>query len=483
MTVHSIPSFATRSWSERPGAEGGLRLAIGVVLAHECDVELVASRCEGLIEEFVGLLGISGGLACTVATTTEDPDDVVVSVHAVVRAVIPGGTEVGDLHRTGWALGLRAVEALAVTAVERVLLDDPGLLLQPDVAPIWLSKFAPHSDLPTTARELRELLSRHICLRDMDAVCAALVLADQSDRHRRLAHLTALLNDLGLVLEVPEEVSDADTAVMLDQVNAIVRDVHAFGGTFPLPPILRRSTTMALRTTNPGYARLLLAGLPLGLVGPVGGVGSGTAVADELRRATGRTLDEVTTGVRLDRLALAIPDAVAALRFRWPDVVTAEVLRAAADDLAVTDLAWIVDRLLESVGPGVPELVEHLRPDLVERHLARALGDGELSTFRVPAAIELALSAESRSASQLSATAAGEALLRAVAAQLPGSAWHYKPTAILVDSHEARRAIRKRLRPQAPDTLVLQAAELPPWVAVRPHGELQVAVPRQPTGS
>jgi flagellar biosynthesis component FlhA len=65
-----------------------------------------------------------------------------------------------------------------------------------------------------------------------------------------------------------------------------------------------------------------------------------------------------------------------------------------------------------------------------------------------------------------------ERLLRAVAAWLPGTAWHQHPAAIVVDDPAMRGPLRQLLSLQAPELLVLQAAELPGWVEVRSDGEL-----------
>jgi hypothetical protein len=65
-----------------------------------------------------------------------------------------------------------------------------------------------------------------------------------------------------------------------------------------------------------------------------------------------------------------------------------------------------------------------------------------------------------------------ERLLRAVAAWSPGTAWHPHLAAIGVDDPAMRGPLRQLLSLQAPELLVLQAAELPGWVEVRSDGEL-----------
>ena len=426
MTVDQVPSFATRSWSDRPWTVGGVRVEIEGTAANQCDLELVATRCKALIRELSIQAGVCGGesdesstliLPFELSAGPAPTPNVAVYVHGVLRAVTPDDCVVGNQHRTGWALGLDRVESLAVAFVERVLLDDPGLLLQADVPPKWLAAFAPHPDLPVSPAELRALLSRHISLADKDAIKRAFVVLAQTDQHLRVPQLTALLNDLSLVLEVPEDMSDDKAALLLERTVGVVDLMEVVGGTFPIPPTLRRSSTGGLLGGD--HARLLMGGLPLGVVGLADGEVDLSAVREELRRASSRTWDQVTTTLRLDRLAAAFPAAVSATRLGLSDLCIAEVLRAAADDLAITDLHSLLDRLVEPFGQPESEVVRQLRRDLVGRHLALFLGESSLVTFVLPAETEHALAAEACSDSPSAVVASVEALLRGAARQLP----------------------------------------------------------------
>ena len=129
VTVDQVPSFATRSWSDRPWTVGGVRVEIEGTAANQCDLELVATRCKALIRELSIQAGVCGGesdesstliLPFELSAGPAPTPNVAVYVHGVLRAVTPDDCVVGNQHRTGWALGLDRVESLAVALVERV---------------------------------------------------------------------------------------------------------------------------------------------------------------------------------------------------------------------------------------------------------------------------------------------------------------------------------------------------------------------------
>ena len=460
--MHPIPSFAARAWGDSFGVSESVRIEIGADAPGACNTHVVSSFCSAMIDDLVRRIGLTGELSCQ-ATRTTGSRDVVVRVHEVVRAVFPGDAHVAGRHRTSWPGGLDGLDELAVTALERVLLDDPGLLVLPGL--IALSTFAAHDDLPVSVDDLRALASRHIRL-DAERIRSASILADTSDL--RIGQLTALCNDHTLSLEVPPGMSDDDAETVLQLVREGVEAARASGGNLP-EPVLASQDDIDASATLAGSAQLLLGGFPLAVLRleELGGLQEAAlAMSAELRRAVYRTWDGSTTKMRLDRLAVAFPQTVSALRSNMSDVLTAEVLRAAGEGVGITDLADVVDRLVEPAETDVAGLVGHVRPSLVERHITAIVRGTALPVFVLPADVESAL-VEGHDG-------VGEALMRAAAGLLPGSAWDPVPAAIVVDTHDARRAVRAQLRPQAPDLNVLQASELPGWVDVEWRGELKL---------
>lgn len=196
----SAPSFAVRDWAEAHPVESSLKIAVG----PPADADTVGRRCRQFTTELAYALGLSSPTAWDVVTAADprDRDHIVVTVRGRVRLVTPASVSTGMTHASGWAYRLGEVEAMAVAAVERVMLCDPSLLLDTAVMHQLVDELSMHADLRPDTQLLRALVARHVSLVDRDDVANAFMLTEGVETAERLAMLTTLLNKTSWTIDV-----------------------------------------------------------------------------------------------------------------------------------------------------------------------------------------------------------------------------------------------------------------------------------------
>jgi hypothetical protein len=483
-----MPGFTTAAWRDgrTVDADAGLVVRVPQTLGWLIDADVVQARLASLVADLAARVGVAPALPCTLTTTDGgdfDEPHLVVAVHGTVRFVsllsAPGGLR----HRTGLACDLAPAEAAAVAAVEHVLLGDPGILVDGAGDVGWLRSLTPDDALALDRAAVRDIAARHVSLADTSAVRRAVALAEDDDLGSRRAYVTALLNRVDLAIEIPDGTAESVCDAVREQVRSATAELLPVLGAVEMPGAVRHSAASELRAveSDTPRSRILLGGFPILTVDLDEDPEAVRAwLAQALHRAASRTWDVATARWRLDQLATAMPEAIAALRLRLSDVIIAEVLRDLSAELFMGDLGLVVDLLVEPVEPCVATLVDRLRPQLVDRHLApmftlhrelRVLTLDDTTEDSLRSAPTPESSAPSSTPPSVPADVA-ERLLRAVAAWLPGTAWQPQLAAIVVDDPAMRAPLRQLLSLQAPELLVLQAAELPGWVEVRLEGEL-----------
>lgn len=439
----TAPSFAVRDWADAHPVESSLQIAIG----PRGDADAVRGRCRQFTIELAHALGLSGATSWDVLTgdAASDRDRIVVTVRGRVRLVTPATSPADLLHMSGWARGLGVVETMAVNAVERVMLCDPSLLLDEAAMRDLVDALPLHHELRPDPAMLRALIARHVSLADRGSVANAFMLTEGVERTERLAVLTTLLHQTSWTVEVAHEQDITDGRA--DAVAKLASECLGGLGLALGEPQVRPERV---------FTRLLLGALPVLAAPSLDDV----SVINAVRRVAHRLWDSASACALLDALARTSPDAVDVLRTRMSDDSFAAVIRTLAEELDVRDFPLLLDRLIEPVEVDVASLVEHARPDMVESHLA----------LRRWLPFDLVTLARDEEAMVTRGLDDDGDLLRRFADRwadpvcTPSRYGHVMVA--LVDDPAARRPLWEHLAAQHPDVVVVQASEVPPWVAI-----------------
>ncbi|WP_242394652.1 flagellar biosynthesis protein FlhA [Anaeromyxobacter oryzisoli] len=177
--------------------------------------------------------------------------------------------------------------------------------------------------------------------------------------------------------------------------------------------------------------------------------------------------------VLLDALEPAAPALVREASRQLPAPLLADVLRRLLQErVSVRPLRTILEALLEAGGaPRGPAALTEAARRALRRHLAEVhAGEGPLPALLLDPAAERSLREAIAGEAIALDPAVGAALLESVGAQLDA---HRDPPVLLV-SPDLRRPLRAFLAARWPRIAVLAYEELPPELAIRPLGRIEL---------